>query len=77
MKPEEAQVGMKVKVRERQRTNEWRGTVGRVVGCYGGEEYMAVDVRFPDGRCRLFWPEDLEQEVPSRRSWWRSLLGGR
>ena len=77
MKPEEAQVGMKVKVRERQRINEPQGTIGRVVGWYGGEEHMAVDVRFPDGRCRLFWPEDLEQEVPTPRSWWRSLLGGR
>jgi hypothetical protein len=77
MKPEEAQVGMKVKVRERQRINERRGTVGRVVGCYGGVQYMAVDVRFPDGRHRLFWPEDLEQEIPSPRSWWRSLLRGR
>ena len=77
MKSEEAQVGMKVKVRDRQRINELRGTVGRVVGCYGGVQYMAVDVRFPDGRHRLFWPEDLEQEVPSPQSWWRSLLGGR
>jgi hypothetical protein len=31
-----------------------------VVGCYGGEEYMAVDVRFADGQCRLFWSGDLE-----------------
>ena len=28
--------------------------VGRVVGCYGGEEYMAIDVRFSGGECRLF-----------------------
>ena len=26
-----------------------------------GEEYVAVDVRFSDGRRRLFWPSDLEE----------------
>ena len=50
--------------------------VGRVVGYYGKEGYLALDVRFPGGEHRLFWPEDLE-EAPSPRSWWRSLLGGR
>jgi hypothetical protein len=77
MNPEQAQVGMKVKVRERQTLSEGRSTVGRVVGCYGGVEYMAVDVRFPDGHHRLFSPEDLEVEISSTRSWWRFLLRGR
>ena len=76
MKSEEVQVGMKVKVRDRQKIGERRGTVGRVVGCYGGEEYLAVDVRFPDGRHQLLWSEDLDQEGPSSRSLWRFLLGG-
>jgi hypothetical protein len=31
------------------------------VARYGGEEYIAVDVRLADGQCRLFWPKDLEQ----------------
>ena len=35
--------------------------IGTVVGCYGGEEYIVVEVRFPDGKDRLFWPEDLEE----------------
>jgi len=48
--------------------------VGRIVGRYGGEEYMALDVRFPDGQHRLFWPGDLE-ETSSPQPWWRSLLG--
>jgi hypothetical protein len=38
--------------------------VGKVVGRYGGKEYIAVDVRFADGRSRLFWPADLE-ELPA------------
>jgi hypothetical protein len=49
--------------------------VGRIVARYGGEDYVAVDVRFPDRRYRLFWPEDLE-EISSPRPWWRSLVGG-
>jgi hypothetical protein len=47
--------------------------LGRIVERYGGEEYMAVDVRFSDGQRRLFWPEDLKEI--SSRTWWRSLRG--
>jgi hypothetical protein len=75
MKPQEAHVGKKVRVSERHRIPNRRGMVGRVVGCYGGEEYMAVDVRFEDGQHRLFWPEDVEEISPPKPSWWRSLLG--
>ncbi len=74
MRAEEAcVVGMKVRVRQEHRILERRGMVGKVVGRYGGEEYVAVDVRFPDGQHRLFWPEDLE-EVSSPKLWWHSLL---
>ncbi len=75
MRPKEARVGTKVRVSQTHRIPERRGMVGRVVGCYGGEEYMAVDVRFADGQCRLFWPGDLE-EISSAQPWWRSMLGG-
>lgn len=75
MRPEEARVGMKVRVCEHHRISERRGMVGRIVGRYGGEEYVAVDVRFQDRRYRLFWPEDLE-EVSTSTPWWRSLVGG-
>jgi hypothetical protein len=33
-----------------------RGAVGKVVGSYGGEEFVVLDVRFSDGRYQLFWP---------------------
>ena len=66
-------VGVRVRVGEHHRIAERRGMVGRVVGSYGGDDYLAVDVRFPDGRHRLFWPGDLE-EVSSPQPWWRSLL---
>ena len=75
MRSEEARVGMKVRVCEHHRISERRGMVGRIVSRYGGEEYVAVDVRFPDRQYRLFWPEDLE-EISSSQPWWRSLLGG-
>jgi hypothetical protein len=35
---------------------------------------MALDVRFPDGQRRLFWPGDLEEISSPQPSWWRSLL---
>ena len=74
MRSEEVRVGMKVRVREHHRIVERRGMVGRIVGRYGGEEYVALDVRFPDGRQLLFWLGDLE-ETSSPQAWWRSLLG--
>jgi hypothetical protein len=47
--------------------------VGRIVGRYGGEEYVAVDVSFGDRHYQLFSPKDLE-EISSPQPWWRSLL---
>jgi len=57
------------------RVAERRGLVGKVEARYGGEEYVAVNVRLADGQYRLFWPRDLE-EIPSPRAWWRLLLDG-
>jgi hypothetical protein len=57
-------VGMKVRVRRDHRIPGRRGMVGKVVGRYGGEEYVAVDVRFPNGHHRMFWPSDLEEISP-------------
>ena len=78
MKPEQVRRGAPVRVSERHRIEERRGIVGKVVGKYGGDGYVAVDVRFADGRCRLFWPEDLEDissVQPRLRARWRWLLG--
>ena len=77
MKAEEAGfVGSKVRVRQEHRILERRGMVGMVVGRYGGEEYVAVDVRLLDGRRRLFWPGDLEEISSPQPSLWRSVLNG-
>jgi hypothetical protein len=75
MTAEQARRGMRVRVMDHHRVEERRGLMGKVVARYGGEEYIAVDVRLADGECRLFWPSDLE-EIPSPRAWWRWLLGG-
>jgi hypothetical protein len=45
---------MRVKVQEHHGIEERRGLVGKVVGCYGGKEYVVVNVCFPDGKDRLF-----------------------
>jgi hypothetical protein len=75
MTPEQARPGKRVRVMEHHRVERRRGLVGTVVARYGGEDYIAVDVRLAGGQCRLFWPRDLE-EIPSSKAWWRLLLDG-
>jgi hypothetical protein len=50
--------------------------VGKVVGRYGGEHYVAIDVRFSDGHRRLFWPSDLEEIASPKPSLLRSVVDG-
>jgi hypothetical protein len=64
MTPEQARRGMRVRVMEHHRVQERRGLMGKVVARYGGEDYIAVDVRLADGQSRLFWPRDLEEIPP-------------
>jgi hypothetical protein len=75
MTPEQASPGTRVRVMDNHRVAERRGLVGKVVARYGGEEYVAVDVRLADGQYRLFWPRDLEQIRSPREAWWHLLLG--
>ena len=76
MRSEHARPGMAVRIGNSYRIAERRGMPGRIVGCYGGGEYTAVDVRFDDGARQFFWPEDLDEISSPQRHWWRSLLGG-
>ena len=77
MRAEEAGiVGTKVRVRQEHRILERRGMIGKVVGRYGGEEYVAVDVRFANGQRRLFWPSDLQEIASPKPSLWSSVLDG-
>jgi hypothetical protein len=74
MTSEQARPGTRVRVMGHHRVEERRGLIGTVVARYGGEEYVAVDVRLADGQLRLFWPRDLE-EISPPKAWWRFLLG--
>jgi hypothetical protein len=76
MTPEQARPGMRVRVMEHHRVEERRGLMGKVVARYGGEEYVAEDVRLAYGKYRLFWPRDLEEISSSPKAWWRLLLSG-
>jgi hypothetical protein len=71
---EQARRGTWVRVMDTHRVAERRGLLGKVVARYGGDEYVAVNVRLTDGQYRLFWPRDLE-EIPPPKAWWRFLLG--
>ena len=75
MTPEQARPGARVRVTQHHRVEERRGLVGKVVAHYGGEQYIAVDVRLADGQYRLFWPHDLEEISSPHEVWWRLLLG--
>jgi hypothetical protein len=74
MTSEQARPGTRVRIMDHHRVEARRGLMGTIVAVYGGEEYVAVDVRLADGVCRLFWPRDLE-EVSSPKAWWCFLLG--
>jgi hypothetical protein len=67
MNPQEVRIGMRVKVGEHHRIEERRGMVGKVVGRYGGEDYVAVDVVFANGESRLFSPGALHEIASPRR----------
>ena len=54
-------IGTRVRVCEHHKIAERRGRVGEVVGYYGGDDYVTLEVRLSDGECRLFWPGDLEE----------------
>jgi hypothetical protein len=65
-------IGTRIRVREHHRRAERRGKVGEVVGYYGRDDCVTLEVRLSDGECRLFWPGDLEEiSSASPSPWWR------
>jgi hypothetical protein len=52
---------MRVRVHEGYGKAHLRGQIGTIKKRYGGERYVALEVRFRDGRLDLFWPYDLEE----------------
>jgi hypothetical protein len=57
--PEQARIGVWVKVGESGLLPEWRGMTGRIIVRWGHPEYLALDVRLEDGRSQLFWHHEL------------------
>jgi hypothetical protein len=61
MKPEEAQIGKRVKVRKDHRKSNFRGQEGTIVKRWGNPGYPALDVLLDDGDWQLFWFHELEE----------------
>jgi hypothetical protein len=61
MRPEEAQIGLRVRVRGDHRKTSFRGQEGIIVKRWGNPAYPALDVSLEDGDWQLFWYYELEQ----------------
>lgn len=67
MKSEEAQVGMRVKVRESLHRVDLEGKEGAIRARWGSPNYVALDVVLYDGRSELFWHYELEEAEDGAR----------
>jgi hypothetical protein len=69
MRSEDVQIGMLVRVNERDKNPRLRGRVGTVKHRYGNLSYAAFEVLFWDKRSELFWHHELEDaNEPSKQS---------
>ena len=66
MRPEEAQIGKRVRVREGHRKTDFRGREGTIAKSWGDPGYPALDVLLDDGEWRLFWFHELEPVEENR-----------
>ena len=60
MRPEEAQIGKRVRVRKDHRKTDFRGQEGIIAKRWGNPGYPALDVLLDDGVWQLFWYHELE-----------------
>ena len=61
MRPEEAQIGKRVRVRKDHRNKaQLRGREGTIAQRWGNPDYPALDVLLDDGTQQLFWYHELE-----------------
>ena len=58
---EEAQIGMRVRVRLDDREPQRRGQIGTIHKRYGVAAYRAFEVLFADGQTELYWDHQLEE----------------
>ena len=61
MRPEEAQIGKRVRVRNDLRKTNLRGRKGMIAKRWGNPGYPALDVVLDDGDWQLFWYYELEE----------------
>ena len=61
MRPEEAQIGKRVRVRKDHRKTDFRAREGTIANRWGNPTYPALDVLLDDGVWQLFWYHELEQ----------------
>jgi hypothetical protein len=61
MKPDEAQIGKRVRVRKDHRKTDFRGREGTIAERWGNPGYPALDVLLDDGGWQLFWFHELEE----------------
>jgi hypothetical protein len=60
MRPEEARIGRRMRVRNDHRKADFRGREGTIAKRWGDPGYPALDVLLDDGRWQLFWFHELE-----------------
>jgi hypothetical protein len=60
MRPDEARIGKRVRVRKDLRTTDLRGREGTIAKRWGTPGYPALDVSLDDGGWQLFWYHELE-----------------
>jgi hypothetical protein len=60
MQPQEALIGMRVRVLDSDRREKLWGMFGTIEHRFGQPKYLALDVRLDDGRLELFWADKLE-----------------
>jgi hypothetical protein len=58
---DEAQVGMRVIVRESFHRADLEGKEGTIRARWGDPDHVALDVVLDDGRLQLFWYHELEE----------------
>ena len=68
IRPEEAQVGKKVRVHESLHRADLKGKEGTITAKWGSPDYVALDVELDDGRSQLFWYHELEEAEDGARS---------
>ena len=60
MRPEEAHIGKRVRVKQDHRKIDFRGREGIIAKRWGDPGYPALDVLLDDGDWQLFWFHELE-----------------